>query len=53
LFCYDAYLIVPPFGAMALIPAALATLAIGLLFVILTTGPRPFLTPRARPAYGD
>jgi hypothetical protein len=53
LFCYDAYLIVPLFGALALIPALLATLAIGLLFVVLTTGIRPIVASRARPAYGD
>jgi hypothetical protein len=53
LFCYDAYLIVPPFGFLALIPAALATLAIGLLFVVLTAAVVPFWRTRARPAYGD
>jgi hypothetical protein len=51
LLCYNAYLIAPPFGALALVPAVLATAAIGLLLIGLTLGrlmPHP-----ERPAYGD
>lgn len=51
LLCYGAYLIAPPFGALALVPGVLATAAIGLLLIGLTLGR---LTPQPeRPAYGD
>jgi hypothetical protein len=53
LFCYDAYLVAPPFGAAALLPALLATIAIGLLLAaLLAWSGRLALTGR-RPAYGE
>jgi len=53
LFCYDAWLVAPAFGADALLPALLATIAIGLLIAAAATWPLR-LTPAARrPAYGD
>jgi hypothetical protein len=53
LFCYDAYLVVPPFGAAALLPALLATLAIGLLLAALLAWPRRWALTGRRPAYGE
>jgi hypothetical protein len=38
LVCYHAYLLAPPFGVVALLPAALAGGTIGLLLVALITG---------------
>jgi hypothetical protein len=52
LFCYDAWLVAPPFGAGALLPALLATSAIGLLLAAATTWPLRLTSARS-PAYGD
>jgi len=52
LVCYDAYLVVPPFGTTALVPAALSIIAIGLLLVALLRGQRRLANTR-RPAYGE
>jgi len=52
LFCYDAWLVAPPFGAGALLPALLATVAIGLLLAAAATWPLR-LTSARRPAYGE
>ncbi len=51
LLCYDAYLIAPPIGALALVPAVLATAAIGLLLMALVL--RRTVSQPERPAYGD
>jgi hypothetical protein len=48
---YDAYLIAPPFGATALIPALLALLAIGLALGGWTTGGAQALARRMRLAH--
>jgi hypothetical protein len=53
LFCYDAYLLAPPFGAAALLPALLATIAIGLLIAALLAWPRRLPLVGRRPAYGE
>jgi hypothetical protein len=50
--CYDAYLVLPPFGAAALVPAVLSIVAIGLLLVALMRGGWR-LANRRRPAYGE
>jgi hypothetical protein len=52
-FCYDAYLVAPTFGAAALLPALLATIAIGLLLAALLAWPRRLPLAGRRPAYGD
>jgi hypothetical protein len=53
LFCYHAYLVAPPFGAATLLPALLATIAIGSLLAALVARPgRVALTGR-RPVYGE
>jgi len=52
LVCYDAYLVVPPFGAAAFVPAVLSIIAIGLLLVALMRGGWSLARGR-RPAYGE
>jgi hypothetical protein len=52
LVCYDAYLVAPPFGAAALLPAALSIIAIGLVLVALMRGAWR-LSDGRRPAYGE
>jgi hypothetical protein len=44
---YYAYLIIPPFGAFALVPALLAITAIGLLLTALTAGGRAMIESRS------
>jgi hypothetical protein len=54
LFCYDAYLIAPPFGVAVLLAALLATIAIGFLVIALIVWPpRPISRAGRRPAYGE
>jgi hypothetical protein len=53
LFCYDAWLVAPPFGTAALLPALLATIAIGLSLAAATTWPLRFMSTGRRPAYGE
>ena len=53
LFCYDAWLVAPPFGAAALLPAVLATIAIGLLMAAATAWPLRLGSTGRRPAYGE
>jgi hypothetical protein len=51
LLVYHAYLVAPPFGPLALVPALLATLAIGLAVIALAFAR---VRPQAeRPAYGE
>jgi hypothetical protein len=53
LFCYDAYLVAPPFGIGVLLPALLATIAIGLAVAAVLAWPRHAVLTGRRPAYGE
>jgi hypothetical protein len=52
LACCYGYLILPPFGAFALVPAVLAVIVVGLAFAAVASGPDHDLLPARRSLHG-